>query len=89
MFQGHWSIGSGEEDFLRFCDIYGHGSHVGHVIQLICINLHFLFSYKLSYEFWFQIARLFFRKTSFNFEIWVTFDQNQIMTLTFDTHSTS
>ena len=25
----------------------------------------------------------------FNFEIWVTFDQGQRMTLTFDTHSTS
>ena len=31
----------------------------------------------------------FLRKTSFNFEIWVTFDQGQRMTLTFDTHSTS
>ena len=28
-------------------------------------------------------------KTSFDFEIWVTFDQGQRMTLTFDTHSTS
>ena len=34
-FQGHRSIGSGEEDFL-----YGHGSHGGHVPQLICINFH-------------------------------------------------
>ena len=31
----------------------------------------------------------FWKKKSFNFEIWVTFDQNQRMTLTFDTHSTS
>ena len=68
-FQGHWSIGSGEEDFLIFFTIYGHGSHVGHVTQLICINFHFLFSLKLSYEFWFQIAPLFLRKTSFDFEI--------------------
>ena len=29
----------------------------------------FLFSLKLSYEFWFQIAQMFLRKTSFNFEI--------------------
>ena len=49
----------------------------------------FLFSFKLSYELWFQIAQLFLRKTSFNFEIWVTFDQGQKMTLTFDTHQTS
>ena len=66
-FQGHGSIGSGE-DLLRFLP-YGHGSHVGHVTQLICINLHSLFSLKLSNEFWFQIAQLFLRKTSFNFEI--------------------
>ena len=37
-FQGHWSIGSGEEDFLRFFTIYGHGGHLGQVTQLICIK---------------------------------------------------
>ena len=35
------------------------------------------------------MAQLFLRKTSFNFEIWVTFDQGQRMALTFDIHSTS
>ena len=35
------------------------------------------------------MTQLFLRKKSFNFEIWVTFDQDQRMTLTFDTHSTS
>ena len=39
-FQGHGSIGSGEEDFFKVFTIYGHGSHVGHVTQLICINFH-------------------------------------------------
>ena len=39
-FQGHRSSGSGEEHFLRFFTIYGHGGHVGHVTQLICINFH-------------------------------------------------
>ena len=34
----------------------------------------FLFSLKLSYPIWFQIALLFMRKTNFNFEIWMTFD---------------
>ena len=38
-FQGHWSIGSGEEGFKVFT-IYGHGGHVGHVTQLIGINFH-------------------------------------------------
>ena len=36
-----------------------------------------------------KLAYCFLRKTSFNFEIWVTFDQGQRMNLTFDTHSTS
>ena len=31
----------------------------------------------------------FLRKTSFNFEIWVTFNQGQRMAVTFDIHSTS
>ena len=35
------------------------------------------------------MAQLFQQRTSFNFEIWVTFDQGQRMALTFDTHSTS
>ena len=34
------------------------------------------------------MAQLFLRKTSFNFEIWVTFDQGQRMASTFDIHST-
>ena len=34
------------------------------------------------------MVQLFLQKTSFNFEIWVTFDQGQRMALTFDTHST-
>ena len=39
-FQGHWSIGSGEEDFFKVFTIYGHGSQVGHVTQVICTNFH-------------------------------------------------
>ena len=46
-------------------------------------------SLKLSYELWFQITQLVLKKTSFNIEIRVNFDQGQRMTLTFDTHSTS
>ena len=40
-------------------------------------------------NFGFQIAQQFLRKTSFDFEIWVTFHQGQRMALTFDTQSTS
>ena len=39
-FQGHRSIGSGVEDFLKVFTIYGHGGHLGHVTLLICINFH-------------------------------------------------
>ena len=87
-FQGHGSIGSEEQDFLRFLP------NMGMAAMLVMwpnslYKFSFLFSLKLSYELWFQIAQLFLRKTSFNFEIWVTFDQGQRTTLTFDTHSTS
>ena len=41
-------------------------SHSGNVVTRIGTHTH---SLKLSYEFWFQIAQLFLRKTSFNFEI--------------------
>ena len=85
-FQGHQSIGSGVEDFLRFLP------HMGMATMLVMFDSNHLykfsfpFSLKLSYELWFQIAQLFLRKTSLNFEILVTFDQGQRMTLTFDTH---
>ena len=39
-FQGHQSIGSGEEDFFKVFTINGHGGHIGHVTQLICINFY-------------------------------------------------
>ena len=31
-FQGHRSISSGEEAFLKVFTIFGHGDHLGHVI---------------------------------------------------------
>ena len=39
-FQGHRSIGSGEEDFFKVFTIYGHGGHVSHVTLLICTSFH-------------------------------------------------
>ena len=50
-FQGHWSIGSGEEDFFKVFIIYGHGGHLGNVTQLICINFHFhsILSFHMSF----------------------------------------
>ena len=40
-FQGHQSIGTGEENFFKVFTMYGHGGYVGHVTQLIYINFHF------------------------------------------------
>ena len=33
-FQGHQSIASAEKAFFKFFTIYGHGGHLGHVIQI-------------------------------------------------------
>ena len=49
-FQGHWSIGSGEEDVLKFFTIYGHGGHTGHVTMTVCIYFHSLSPRRLSRE---------------------------------------
>ena len=38
-FQGHQSVGSGE-DFFKVFTIYGHDGHVDHVTKLICTNFH-------------------------------------------------
>ena len=67
-FQGHQSIGSGEEDFLSFLP------YMGMAAMLVMrrnsfIEIFIPISLKLSYEFSSQIAQLFLRKTSFNFEI--------------------
>ena len=66
--QGHRFIGSGEEDFFKVFTIYGHGGHIGHVTQLICINFHSYSPLNFHMNFG-SIALLFLRKTSFNFEI--------------------
>ena len=41
-FQGHWSVGSGEEDSLKVFTIYGHGGYIGHVTLTVCIYFHSL-----------------------------------------------
>ena len=41
-FHGNWLPGSGEEDFLRFFTIYGHGGHLGHVTSFTIKYFHFL-----------------------------------------------
>ena len=87
-FQGHWSIGSGEEDFLRFLPYKGMLAILvmwpNSIVQIFIPILPQAFIWT-----WFLTAKLFLRKTSFNTEIWVTFDQGQRMTMTSDTHLTS
>ena len=41
-FRGNRSNSSGEEDFLRFFNTYGHGGHLGHVTSIMSLNFHFL-----------------------------------------------
>ena len=67
--QGHQTTGSGEEDFFKVFTIYGHGGHVSHVTQLICIDLHSHAPSSFNMNFGLKSPNCFFRKTSFNFEI--------------------
>ena len=53
-FQDHRTSGSGEEDFLRFFTIYGHGGHLGQVTWTIYINFRSPFPRKLHIKFGFD-----------------------------------
>ena len=68
-FHGHRSIGFGDEDFFKVFTIYGHGGHVGHVTQLICINFHFHSPSNFHMNFGSKSPNCFLRKTRFNIEI--------------------
>ena len=41
-FDGNRPAGSGEEDFQRVFNIYGHGGHLGHVISIMSSDFYFL-----------------------------------------------
>ena len=58
----------------------------GHVTSIMLINFHFLVPKSLNYKIWWKIAQWFLRKASFNFHMYMTLDQGQEMTLTFNTH---
>ena len=53
-FQDHRTSVSGEEAFLRFLTIYGHGGHLGHVTWIIYINFGFPFPRRLHIKFGFD-----------------------------------
>ena len=61
-FHGHWSNGFAEEDFFKVFTIYGHGGHVGHVTQLICINFHSYFPSSFHMNFGFKSPNCFWEK---------------------------
>ena len=54
-FQGHRCVDSGEEDFFMVFTIYGHGGHVGHVTQLICLSFHSHSSLSFHMSFGFKL----------------------------------
>ena len=54
MFRENRPAGSGEEDFLRVFTIYGHGGHLGHVIQMPRTNYRFPYPRRLLIKFGFD-----------------------------------
>ena len=54
-FRENRSTGSGEEDFLKFFTIYGHGGHLGHVTWTIYIKFHSPFPTRLHIKFGFDL----------------------------------
>ena len=69
----------GRRVFLYIFTIYGHGGHVGHVTQLMCINFHSHSPFSFHMSFGSKGPNCYCEKKSFNFEIKVTFDQGQRM----------
>ena len=51
-FQDHRTSDSGEEDFLRFFTIYGHGGHLGHVTWTIYTNFRSPFTKDAPHKIW-------------------------------------
>ena len=53
-FRGNRSTGSGEEDFLMVCTIYGRGGHLGHVTQMPRTNFRSPYHRRLHIKFGFD-----------------------------------
>ena len=53
-FQDHRTSNSGEEFFLSFFTIYGHGGHLGHVTWTFYTNFHSPFPRRLHMKFGFD-----------------------------------
>ena len=63
-FHGNRSNDSGEDNFLRGFNIYGHGGHLGHVTSIMSLNFNFLVP-KTYIQNLVQNGPLFLRKASF------------------------
>ena len=77
--------GSGEEDFLKGFTIYGRGGHLGHVTSIQSSDFHF-FYLKACIQNKVQIGTVVSEKILFEFCMYTTLGQGQVMTLTFNTH---
>ena len=53
-FRRNRPIASGGEEFLRVFTIYGRGGHLGHVTQVLRINIHSPYPYRLHIKFCFD-----------------------------------
>ena len=87
-FQGHWSIGSGEEVFLKFLPYMGMVPHVGYIFQLICINFHSHSPLSFHMSFGSKSLNCFCEKQVLTLKSECSFTKVKEC-LTFDTHSTS
>ena len=64
-FRENRPAGSGEEDFLIFFSIYGHGGHLGHVTQMPRTNFRSPYPRRLHIKFGFDRASGFLQKKMF------------------------
>ena len=55
-FRENLPAGSGEEDFLSVCTIYGRGGHLGHVTQMPRTNFRSPYPRRLNIKFCFDRA---------------------------------
>ena len=83
-FRENRPTGSGE-DLLRVFTIYGHGGHLGHVTRFMFTNFNFLVPESFIQNL-VQNGPVVSEKIRFEFCMYTTLGQGQVMTLTFNTH---
>ena len=83
-FHGHRPFGSREDDFFRFLTYMGMAANLVRWNHLI--KLSFPHPMEAPLKIWLQSVKQFLRKKKWKCWIWVSLDQGQWMTLTFDIH---